>query len=86
MGKHLLDQIKSKVLFIAKTLYLGYELLFMFDNTISHAIYIKDELLFAHIKESSVYNKLALWNAQHDQMRYLVQGHVRTTEEFQKGV
>lgn len=43
-GKHLLDQIKSKALSITKALYIGYELLFIFDNVTSHAIYIKDAL------------------------------------------
>ena len=42
--EYLLDQIKSKALPIRKTLYPGYELLFMFDNTISYAIYAKDAL------------------------------------------
>ena len=52
MDKHLLDQIKSKVLPIAEVLYPGYELLFMFDNATSHAIYIKDALQVAHINKS----------------------------------
>ena len=43
-GEYLLDQIKSKVLPIAEVLYSGYELLFIFDNAISHAIYTKDVL------------------------------------------
>lgn len=42
--KHLLDQIKKKVLPIAKVLYPGYKLLLIFDNVISHAIYIKNVL------------------------------------------
>ena len=44
MGKHLLNQIKSKALPIAKVFYPQYELLFMFDNATSHAIYAKDAL------------------------------------------
>lgn len=50
-GKHLLDQIKSKALPIAEALYPGYELLFMFDNATSHAIYAKDELQVAHMNK-----------------------------------
>ena len=51
MGKHSLDQIKSKALPIAKPLYLGYELLFIFDNATSHAIYVKDTLQVMHINK-----------------------------------
>lgn len=51
MGKHLLDQIKSKVLPITEILYPGYELLFMFDNAISHAIYAKNALQVTHINK-----------------------------------
>ena len=51
IGEHLLNQIKSKVLPIAEALYLGYELLFMFDNAISHAIYAKDVLQVAHMNK-----------------------------------
>ena len=40
-GKHLLEQIKAKALPIAKALYPEYELLFMFDNATSYAIYAK---------------------------------------------
>lgn len=47
-----MDQIKSKALPIAKALYSGYELLFIFDNTISHAIYAKDVLQVAHMNKS----------------------------------
>ena len=43
-NKHLLEQIKAKALPIAEALYLGYELLFMFDNATIHAIYAKDAL------------------------------------------
>ena len=50
-GEHLLDQIKSKVLPIAEVLYPGYELLFMFDNTISHEIYAKDALQVANMNK-----------------------------------
>ena len=50
-GKHLLDQIKSKALPIAEALYPGYELLFMFDNATSHAIYAKDALQVTHMNK-----------------------------------
>ena len=43
-GEHLLDIIKTKALPIGEALYSGYELLFIFDNVISHAIYAKDAL------------------------------------------
>lgn len=49
--KYLLDQIKSKALLIMKALYLRYELLFMFDNATSHAIYAKIILQFAYINK-----------------------------------
>lgn len=42
--KHLLDQIINKTLSIKENLYLGYELLFIFDNASNHSIYIKDVL------------------------------------------
>lgn len=44
MDKHLLDQIKVKILPIEKALYLRYKLLFIFDNAISHVVYAKDVL------------------------------------------
>lgn len=44
IGKYLLDQIKNKALSIVEALYLEYKLLFMFDNTTSHTIYVKDIL------------------------------------------
>ena len=50
-GEHLLDQIVKKVLPIAKSLYPGYELLFMFNNATSHSIYAKDALQVAHINK-----------------------------------
>ena len=50
-GTHLLKQIKAKTLPIAEALYSGYELLFMFDNAISHAIYAKDALHVTHINK-----------------------------------
>ena len=50
-GEHLLDQIKSKALPIAEALYPGYELLFMFDNATSHAIYAKNELQVTYMNK-----------------------------------
>lgn len=41
-GEYLLDQIIKKALPIRKALYLGYALLFLFDNIISHSIYIQN--------------------------------------------
>lgn len=43
-GDHLLQQILEKALPIAEALYPGYELLFMFDNATSHAVFAKDAL------------------------------------------
>ncbi len=50
-GEHLLDQIINKALPIAESLYPGYELLFMFDNTKCHSIYAKDALQVAQINK-----------------------------------
>lgn len=49
--EHQLDQIVKKVLSIRKTLYSGYVLLFLFDNAISHSIYVQDVLQVAHINK-----------------------------------
>lgn len=43
-GEHLLDQIQNKALPIGEALHPCYKLLFMFDNTTSHAVYAKDAL------------------------------------------
>ena len=51
IGEHLLDQIKTKALPIGEALYPGYELLFMFDNATSHAIYAKDALQVVHMNK-----------------------------------
>ena len=50
-GEHLLDQIRTKALSIGEALYPGYELLFMFDNVTSHAVYAKDALQVAHMNK-----------------------------------
>ena len=50
-GKYLLDQIRAKALPIGEALYPGYELLFMFDNATSHAVYAKDALQVAHMNK-----------------------------------
>lgn len=49
--EYLLDQIKTKILSIKEVLYPEYELLFIFDNTTSHAIFAKDILQFAYINK-----------------------------------
>ena len=49
--EHLLEQIEAKALPIAEVLYPRYELLFMFDNATSHAIYAKDELQVTHMNK-----------------------------------
>lgn len=51
IDKNLLITIQKKKLFIEKTLYLRYLLLFIFDNIISCLIYIKNMLLIANIKK-----------------------------------
>ena len=48
-----MDQIKTKALPIKEVLYPRYELLFMFDNATSHAIYAKDALQVAYINKRS---------------------------------
>lgn len=50
-GEHFLDQIWAKALPIREALYPGYELLFMFDNAISHAVYAKDALQVVYINK-----------------------------------
>ena len=47
----MLDQIINKALLIPKSLYSGYELLFMFDNVTSHSIYAKNEWQVAYINK-----------------------------------
>ena len=56
--KHLLEQIKAKVLPIAEALYLRYELLFIFDNVTSHAIYAKDALQVTYMNKRPGVNNL----------------------------
>ena len=51
-GEHLLDQIQNKALPIEKALYPRYELLFMFDNATSHAVYAKDALQVGNMNKS----------------------------------
>ena len=45
---------KTKALPIGEALYPEYELLFMFDNATSHAIYANDALQIAHINKGPV--------------------------------
>lgn len=52
-SKYLLDQIQNKALSIKKVLSPNYKLLFIFDNTISHAIYAKDTLQVENINKGS---------------------------------
>ena len=53
IGNHLLDQIQNKALPIGEALYPSYELLFMFDNATSHAVYVKDALQVGNMNKSS---------------------------------
>ena len=48
-----MDQIMKKALPIKEALYLGYELLFLFDNATSHSIYIPDALQVTHMNKGS---------------------------------
>ena len=50
-GKHLLDQIQTKALPIEEALYPEYELLFMFNNATSYAVYAKDALQVTHMNK-----------------------------------
>ena len=43
-GAKLHKQVVNKALLIAKVLYPGHSLLFLFDNAISHSVYAKDVL------------------------------------------
>ena len=43
-GPKLHQQVVNKALAIAEALYLGYSLLFLFDNATSHSVYAKDVL------------------------------------------
>lgn len=52
MDKHLLDQIKIKILPIEKALYSRYKLLFMLDNVTSYAVYAKDALQVTYINKN----------------------------------
>lgn len=52
-GEHLLDQIQKKALSIAKALYPGYVLLFMFENATSYLVYVKDTLQVANMNKGS---------------------------------
>ena len=60
-GEYLLDQITKKALPIAQELYLRYELLFMFDNTMSHLIYAKNALQFAYMNKEPGGQQSFLW-------------------------
>ena len=61
-GEYLLNQITKKALPIAQALYPGYELLFMFDNAISHFIYAEDALQVAHMNKGPGGQQLFLWS------------------------
>ena len=60
IGEHLLNQIINKALSITKSIYSGYKLLFMFENTISHSIYAKNALQVAYINEKPSSQQLFL--------------------------
>ena len=52
-GAKLYKQVVSKVLFIAKAFYLGYSLLFLFDNATSYSVYANNALHIRGINKSS---------------------------------
>ena len=64
-GKYLVDQIQKKALSIEKALYLSYELLFIFDNVTSHAVYAKDELQIGNMNKNSCDQQLFLHPGQY---------------------
>lgn len=51
-GRKLHKQVVNKALPLAKALYPGYSLLFLFDNAISHSVYAQDALRTAQINKS----------------------------------
>lgn len=51
-NEYFLNQIQKKTLFIEKTLYLKYVLLFMFDNVTSQLIYAKNALQVVKINKN----------------------------------
>lgn len=53
IDKYLLNQIWIKILSIGEALYSGYELFFIFNNVISHAIYVKKTLQVAYMNKRS---------------------------------
>lgn len=53
IGKHLEDQMIKKILPIDEFLYLGYELLFLFNNATSHTIYVSDGIQVAYMNKKS---------------------------------
>ena len=50
-GAKLHQQVVNKALPIAEALYLGYSLLFLFDNATNHSVYIKDILYVKNINK-----------------------------------
>lgn len=52
-GAKLYKQIVSKALYIAKALYLGYLLLFLFDNITSHSVYANNILHTGEMNKNS---------------------------------
>ena len=50
-GSKLHKQVVNKALLIAKALYLGYSLLFLFDNATSHSVYAQNTLHTAQMNK-----------------------------------
>ena len=48
-----MKQVKEKALPIAEALYLGYSLLFLFDNATSHSVYLMDALRIKNMSKGS---------------------------------
>lgn len=57
----------NKTLLIPKTLYLGYSLLYSFDNAISYLVYAKDILQTQDINKKCERKQLILCNRWFDQ-------------------
>lgn len=66
-GAKLQQQVINKVLPIAEVFYPGYSFLFLFDNVISHFIYVKDAFQVKNINKRCEEKQLILCNRRFDQ-------------------
>ena len=86
----LYKQIVSKALPIAKALYLGYSLLFLFDNTTSHSVYANNALCTRGMNKSSGGKQVWLRNCWYEkdnsQIEQLMSYQTITGQWIQKSV